>query len=189
MEEKTNFVIKGFSIPISAGAGLKTHTISFPFDVRLIKAKYFDLPVNEGDILSVSVSPETIIGQIFIPGAIGTTTIYVTDTVVAYLKVGYGVSIVGGDGYQDLGMCIAIDAKAQTIRVEKEVTAPYSEGSAILMTAPLVDEVRFTGGGFVEPIDGTVKTKPLPANTPMVIQYNNSDGVSKVFQFNLEILF
>jgi hypothetical protein len=189
MGHKTNFVIEGFEFKTSNPVGVNEFVVSFPYDIELIKGVYFDLLENEGDVLNVDISPNTLIGQIKLPAQPSASVIHVDSSVINYLDVGFGVSIINGNSFDDLGKCLSIDKKTASIVVQNDVQSIYPEGSYILMTPPLVRTVSFSGINLPIPIKGTDKTKPLPKNTPIVIKYDNKTTGIKTFKMKLEILF
>jgi hypothetical protein len=189
MHPKTKFVIEGFKMSIPAESEVEEFSFSFPFGIELVKGVYFDLIENKGDVLNVSISPELVIGQTIVSAIPETTTLYVTQSVLDYLHVGYDVSIADGNNFQDLGKCLLINKNALTIIVENPILNDYATGAAILMTIPLVRNVTFSGGSFANPIKGTEKTSSLPKNTTILVKYKNNEAVAKNFMFNLEYLF
>jgi hypothetical protein len=188
MEDKnTNFVQRSFTVSIPAAQGLTEYEIKFKYDVKLIRAKYLDLPSNAGDILNVDINPNKIVGINIIPCTPSQTIIYVSPTVIQNLQVGFDVSITNGVTVDDLGQCLEI--KGDYIIVENQLINSYSIGAYIRLTVPLVRDLSFSGASSERVIEGTTKTSLLPKGVPILLKYDNLTGTEAKFVFDLEVLF
>jgi hypothetical protein len=164
-----------------------TKSISFPFDVNIIRAKYVDKSDLEGDFLNVDVNPNQPIGLVLSNESIGSDTIQVDATVIRYLDVGYEVNIATPTSYTSLGRCIS--KTPTSIKFETPLTAEILAGSYILMTVPLVRDLQFSGANINVSVDGTMRTNFMPKGTPIFFRYTNNSATEKTFIFNIEILY
>jgi hypothetical protein len=164
-----------------------TLEIVFPFDVNLIRGKFFDSTDYTGDLLSLDIAPDTVIGKTIINSSVNQLMLYVDATTIEYMEVGYNVKITDGVNTSVSGMCLS--KSADSITFENPLTHNFNAGAYIQMTVPMMDRLSFQGSGAERTVEGTQNTVLLPKATPMLITYDNTTGTAKTFIFDLEILF
>jgi len=178
---------QSFEVVVPATVGVFTTDISFPFNINLIRGKWFNKVAFLGDILELTVAEDTVIGAITANVTTNDTVINVSSTVVQNTKLGYYVKCQG----QDWGRVIGIDEINETITIEtpatSDITATGSE--YILQTVKFVPHLYLEGTDSMMTLEGGVGSSFLPANTVLKIKYQNNSGTSKTYSAIFEYFY
>jgi len=180
-----NFTQYSYKMDIGASASEVTMSISFPFDVNLIRAKYLDVTSMAGDKLLVEVNPKMTVGVIVASAT--SSLLQVSPTVSDNIDVGHKVYITDGTNYESLGRCLINESG--TITTEIAPTNVYAPMSYIQWTVPMIENLYFLGANVERVIEGTLKANHLPANVPISITYYNCTETEKSFIFDFEVLY
>lgn len=177
---------KLFDIPATATTTL---TFSYPFPIAVHRAHVYPSAQNSGDVLSVIVAPNTIVGVTTASLQNGATTIPVSDSVLGILVRGFHVAIGDGNNIANMGRIITVDLENRTIHVEFATTRTYSAGAFIMMNRCVVKDVTLSSVEKVAIGGGMVGGSVVPANTTIAIPYKNNSGQSKTLNIVLEYTY
>lgn len=174
-------------LDISGSTGLYTKDISFPFPIGIFSASWFCNTENLGDIASFIIAPDRIIGIITSAVTSGDTYIYVSPTVIQYLKIGYSVKI----NNENLGRAYEVDSINNRIKTEYKPINNYSINTPtyIKMSINIVEYFYFSGIGQGKIGDGKIGAEIIPSNTVLRIEYNNNNGRQKVFSIFMDMYY
>jgi hypothetical protein len=185
LQGETQF--QSFEVIVPIGVGVYNKDVSFPFDVNLIRGRWFNKQIFAGDSLEMVVAEDTIIGAITSNVAIDDTVINVSQTVVDNTKKGYYIKCVG----QDWGRVVNIDNDALTITIESAATAAITATGSeyILQSVKYVPHLYLEGSDTMMVLEGGVGSSFLPANTVVKIKYHNDTGTAKTYSAIFEYFY
>lgn len=185
LQGETQF--QSFEVTVDAPTGMYVHDVSFPFDVNLIRGRWFNKALFAGDSLEMTVAEDSIIGAITANVAIDDTVINVSQSVVDNTKKGYYIKCEG----QDWGRVIGIDNDALTITIESAATAAITATGSqyILQTVKYVPHLYLEGSDTMMVLEGGVGSSFLPANTVVKIKYHNDTGTAKTYSAIFEYFY
>jgi len=98
-----------------------TYDYAFDYDVVLIGGSVLCEDVNQGDVLSVCLTPELVVGVITSPVSIGDTIINVNSTVIDYIFKGMEI-VAGSEKYTIKN----VDIQTSTLELAVPTTAAYN---------------------------------------------------------------
>jgi hypothetical protein len=174
------------SLPAEIGIVQLSRTFSFPIVVYGMNV-LFDA-ANTGDTFDVCMNPDTPIGAIIAPAAIGDQTFQVSPTVVQYAIPGFYLSLFDGANNVDLGLVTGVGSN--TVTTANATTLAFAPGSYILLTVCIVKNVKVHNSENIKVGYGTMAGKPLPGGTTIQVKYNNKNGAAnKNFMYNLEYTY
>jgi hypothetical protein len=177
---------KKFNIPANSTV---TYTVSWPFNISVLQSFFTSSADMEGDVVDVVTAPNTIIGVLTAPVAIGDTVINVNTTVFQHLMVGYTLKL--GNSNVSLGYVLAIDENALTVTVQTPSPEAFSAGTTYVKTEVIGIHDLEIGAVPFRYIIGSSKTggKHLPVNTTVNVTYTNNGNTQKTFRFQIELLY
>lgn len=179
------FCAESIVLDIPASEGSHFQDISWPFNIGLKSSTFYVSNDMVGDAMRVKIAPNTLVGALIAPLNIGDTSIYVSPTVIQYVKYGQYVGLYATQ--QELGRVVMKGENYLILDKPSEVSA--AAGSPIAMCAKIVPYVFFTIPGKIE-IGKTVTTADrVPANTKIRIEYINNTGTAKKASFLVEYLY
>ena len=185
------------------GVGL-THTVpgvvgesftdfTFPFNIAMLDMEFIAKSDNIGDVFSVCIAPETIVGAITADVSVNDTTFNVSPTVLENVKEGFAIHLSDGVNNDLCGFVTAggIDKVAGTLSVSVGAEHAFAAATPtyVKMTVPVVQDVKFTGQSTIELGSSKIGGSFVPAGTNIRFHYDNKDGVAKEFHGILEILW
>jgi len=179
------FCAESIVLDIPASEGSHFQDISWPFNIGLKSSTFYVSDSMIGDAMRVKIAPNTLVGALIAPLNIGDTSIYVSPTVIQYVKYGQYVGLYAAQ--QELGRVVM---KGENYLIlDKPSESNAAAGSLIAMCAKIVPYVFFTIPGKIE-IGKTVTTADrVPANTKIRIEYINNTGTAKKVSFLVEYLY
>lgn len=98
-----------------------TYDYSFDYDIVLIGGSVLCENVNQGDVLTVCLTPELVVGIITSPVSIGDTIINVNSTVIDYIFKGMEI-VLGSEKYKIKN----VDILTSTLELCTSATAAYT---------------------------------------------------------------
>lgn len=186
-----NFKTETRKISVAAGPDVTTtEYFSWPFNITVLNLYFVTILDHEGDILQIDVPFDRIVGAVTAPVSIGDTQIYVNQTVIDNVYVGYTFFLDDETNLDDLGRVIAIDATNNIVTVETATTYAFSPltPTYVKITRRSID---FEIGCPHQYAIGmkTVTGSHLPANEQARVQYINKSSVTKDFIIIYEYLY
>lgn len=142
---------------------------------------------NIGDQITFTIAPETKIAELGIDQLIGQTTLSLTTGSASKALLGMMIKIDDGINSQELGECIGKDTDLDTITVEHALVDHYLAGTDILQSyirvkdIPIANTNNFTIGA------SKFYSDSVPPNTVVRLIYRNNDGLSKTFNYTMEV--
>jgi hypothetical protein len=178
---------QSFEIDVLAAMGTYSTTITFPFNINIKRAHWFNRSSFDTDSIDGTIAKNTVVGIITQNVAINDTVINVSDTVLDNVYLGFLITIEG----QDMGRVIDCDQMAKTITVENAATAAITATGSeyVLMTIELVPHIYLEGTETQMTLEGGVGAMKLAANTPVEINYHNNSGTAKKYSVILEYFY
>lgn len=179
-------------VPSGYPGDVSVHNYTWPMDLEIWKTELFATSENIGDEITLTVAPNTIVGQLTSTGNIGDTVLNVTSTAVTNDLIVRGVEVELDNTFytEDLGRVVAYDATANTITVENAITMPFVAGSMVKLNLRMVKDAVLHRVERVHRIgEKGFKAKTLPANTIVEAKYKNNDGLAKSIVFVVEYYY
>ena len=177
----------GIDVPAASGWCECNHT--FPIDISIISCDLLISECHVGDKMEVVVAPDTIIGAITQSVEAEQSEIFVQQSVIDNLFVGYFVDLTDGQNVAELGRVIKI--KSNSIVVEKPPTTSFSMESPtyVRMSIKLFNNWEFPGIGRVDIGDAKIGASLIPANTTIRLRYWNRANEAKRFVAPMDVLY
>jgi hypothetical protein len=180
------------TVPSNPIGTITSHPLSWPMDLQMWKTEFYTTSEHTGDVINITVAPNSIVGVLTQPADIGDTTLNVSPTVVNNSVILKGIEITIDNTVisQKLGRITAFDTTLNTITISNPLTNDYAAGTFVKFNLVLLKDVilhrinephRVADKGF--------KAKKLPANTPIVIEYQNNTGLAKECIATLEYYY
>ena len=178
---------QSWEVAVPTTTGTYSTDISFPFDVNLIRGRWFNKQEFDGDSVEFVVAEDTAIGVITANVAQGDTVINVSQTVVDNTKVGFYVKCQG----QDWGRVVDIDSDLLTITIETPASAAITATGSdyVLQTVKFVPHIFLEGSETMMVLEGGIGSSFLPKDTILTIKYHNNTGTAKVYSAILEYFY
>ena len=191
--------IKSFKMPISSPN--EQMDISFAYPIRLIKGWFAD-NYGKGNEVKLLLAKNTPIGVTQSNALAGSNEIYIQSpdrafksvktqnepaeyNVNCYLpSVGYIINVAG----QDLAQVISVDKETGKITTEKALTADIPAITPILQSIIIAD-YTFSGTDTVVTLEGGIGSKLISANSPLTIEFKNTENYNGEFVFNWEFYY
>lgn len=131
---------------------------------------------HQNDIISVIVSPDTIIGALISAASINDDVLFVSSTVVQYLKIGYMVTLSDDNNTFDCGEVISLGAN--TITIENPLTINFASASLIKMSIVPVKNLEIGPPSQYSIGLSVMNGSDIPSNTIIRVKYvkNNSNN-------------
>ncbi len=178
------------TLPVSIAANqTATFPYTWPIPITVLMVGFTSTGDNEGDILSLSVAPDTTIGTLTANIGTGVSTIDVSQTVIDNIKVGFHVTITDGTNTNQLGRCLIINKAAKTIAIETATTNSFNANSLIKITIYMMK--NYTIGPAWEYEIGTSKIggSYVPAGRTVKVVYENKTNAAKTLNPRVEYLY
>jgi hypothetical protein len=172
------------------GPGITTHTESFPTPISGLAVEYVVNEDNVGDEFKILVAPNTTIGVITADVSASDTVINVSSTVIDNMTPGRYMRITDGSTTNDLGRVVDVDTNLSQITVETAATDAFAAATPtyVQMTVQRA-HVHIMRAWLAEFGSSKIGASTIPANTPIVLEYNNRHHYYKQFVVQLENLY
>lgn len=169
-------------VVVPAQVGTYSEILSFPYEIGLLRAKWFNKVSFGGDLVKVEIAPNSIIGVLAANAVTGSNELLCSPTVMANINIGYCINI----GGQDLGAVIEILAGEAKIKTENNLSADLYAGAYVFQTIKVVPCLYLDAVDSMMVLEGDDDYLILPKNTPLVISYTNNNGFEKTYSVKLE---
>lgn len=155
--------------------GINSADFTFPINISAISVNFITTNEHINDSITSFIAPNTTIGINTRPIYPNDNEIYVSDTVLQNVKVGFlcnGIDSSTGVT-DDFGRVLAIDLVNKKITIEKKATKLFTLGKFIQMTIRNINNLEFNASTKYEIAGTKLGSSYIPANTIIRIQYNN----------------
>lgn len=172
--------------------GISYYDWSCPIPINMIRGWTQSGTENRGDVFTVCMHPDTLIGQTTSSNVLGSNEIYVTNTVLAYSYLGLYLKIQNplNGNCTNLGRIIEIDNANSKIITEKKTSYTFPSSSIILMTKFFIMDYEFGWEGQHIISSSRQVGAYIPPGTIMRFKYENKSvsDVKKIC-FYIEYLY
>lgn len=117
----------------------------------------------------------------------GDTSLYVNDTVIDNIKIGYYVGIIDDNGDLELGR--VVDKGENYLILDKPIEISIIPGTYLTMQAKIIPFYEFDGEDKIEIGKDIPTAQRLPKNIPIRIKYYNKNHTSKKIKIFIEYLY
>lgn len=187
-----NYCMKTEAITVTPGPGvISSLQFSWPFDISVLAIYMLPDATNAGDVLTITVGENTLVGNITQDIATGATVIPVSSSVIAAVAKGYYLTLQESAYADNLGRIIGIDTMNNTLTVETATVHQFlaSNTVRVLVSAKPVDGVELVDG-----LPYTIGMKKIggsyiPANTVVTVDYLNTTSTTKKLVLAYEYLY
>lgn len=185
------FRTKGRNLLISGNVGdVTTDVLTWPYDTTILHGWFHTTNNHVGDQVSCYVSPGVVVGAIDAPVTAGDTEIVVSQTVMDNFAVGFEMEITDGVTSNKLGEVSAMNGNLFTVTTAATDNFSPLSPTYVKQTVVIVEDMPIVAPlsryAFAEKKQ---RGKGLPANIPLVIQYNNLSGGEKYFAYTIEYMY
>jgi hypothetical protein len=177
-------------IPTDTIGSITRQKTTFEYPINMMLVSFRSADNSQGDVFSCEIIPNTIIGICTTTASLGTTSISVSETVLANLNVGFLIDISTGTTSAHLGRCLTKDLATGIITTEYPVSnVTFDAGSYIKMTIRFVDRYVLTNSQNRLLGTGKIGCSYIPSNILMEVVYTNNNGLAKKFHIDMEYMF
>lgn len=181
--ETGNIVV---NVPSTTPGNVITHDVTWPYKILLWKTILNVKTDMIGDTISVVASPNTIIGVITAPAAIGSQTFNVNSTVIQNMQRGFLVNLYNGVINDILGVCTNINRVNNTISVETPTINAFAAGSYIRIGVYVMKNIVCHDVNTISIGDKGAKGKTIEPGQILRIYYTNNSGTTKTVYYRYE---
>lgn len=186
-----HFCVQTVTLAVSASE-TKTLDISWPVPISVLEVTLHPTTAMEGDKVSVCIDPDTTIGALGASATAGDTILTVSSTVLAYLQLGFYITITDGTNLNQCNRVKNIDKPNSRITVETALTNSFSAATPtyVQMSVYMMKDYEIGSSGM--PLElGTSKIggSYIPVGKISRIKYENTTAVAKTFRAAVEYLY
>lgn len=166
-------------------------TLSWPFPISLLSAKYKTSSDMAGDVIVFLVAEDTVIGTITSAVAVDDDEIAVSDTVIANVKLGQVIRLDDGTNNNLMGKVKAIDTSTKKITLTESAENSFAVATPtyVKMSVCMVDNVELDNDDRVNLGDSKIGGSYIPADIVMTAKYKNNSTTARKFRVKLEYLY
>jgi hypothetical protein len=192
LSKPSNGYIRIESIEIDIDPGeTKIYDRTWDYPISPLAVTLLTRDINKGDIFTVNVSPDKIVGSITSDVSVSDTVINVSPSVTKYMSVGFPCTITDGTNTEDLGFCIGVSIPNGTITVNTPSTQAFSSATPTYVRL----SVRFMGPHTIGQAGiltlGTSKIGASYVESGEIVRstYINNDNVPKTLHILVEYMY
>lgn len=182
------FRYEGFRVTCAANS-VTEYPFFWPFPISPTVIKLHIRPTHINDIVNTYISRNKIIGVITRTTVDGLTVLPVSSTVLQYIKPGFLCKLTNGVNTDDLGQVISVNKTDATITVSSPTTNSFNIGSYIKMTIHNIKNFYLYAEGACVIGNSRIGSSYLPANTEILLVYDNTSNDEKVFNWEVEYMY
>lgn len=181
-----HYRVKTVSVDAPAGQTVSS-TFDFLYPVNIVRFGFTPSDSDVGNVVDVSFRRDMAQGVLFKQYAKGTKDFEVSVEFMAYINIGYGVTIQDGTNTTDLGEVVSIDLPNNAFTTQNGSSADFSESATLTVTKPLVQQYEI-GSIEQKSYSFDLYTYKDPSFTGTVT-YTNSGTEDAHFVFEYEIAY
>lgn len=185
------YAAESILLDVLSGVTETSTKFSFPYNIGVKSATIYVTDDMVGDQIIVHEGPNTLIGYLTSPINSGDTVIYVSDTVIQNIKIGYYVDLYvpGDDEGIEIGQVIDINTNDRCLTIHTPSQISADTDSYLSMCGKLIPRLDITCNQKIE-IGKTIPTASrLPKNIPIRIIYKNNNGKAKKVSIFVEYIY
>jgi len=163
---------------------------TWPIPMGVLSAQWLAKAVNDKDILEVQIGPDTTVGTITQDVTATDTKIYVSQSVLDNIKVGYWCTLTDGTNTDDCGRVIAVNS--DNIDVETAAVNGFAAATPtyVKQTVKMVPGCHLCDGMQYEIGTSKIGASYVPAGTVIRVRYQNNEGsTGKKFYIEYDALY
>jgi len=182
----------GHHTVIKAGQSITEHTITYPYEIDVVAARYFvpsdDANVKDGDRFDVIGIPggDPFVGYVTADTAQDETVIPVSNTVFEYLRHGLDFKF---DSHDTLYNIVSVDTVAKTLTLSTGLTQAVSVGDLIRIRRFMCRDLHPVKGVVSTIGDLSTGSAGLCANAKMIIRYTPETVPAADFTVSFEWIY
>ena len=119
---------------VASGAS-ETVDMTWDYVITIQSLMIFYKTMNPGDSIDLYAKPDTPVGALTQPAAIGDTVLHVSQAVVDSSRPSHLVKLINGGTENGLGRIVAVDRAALTITTSTATTDIFAAGTTAVVTA------------------------------------------------------
>lgn len=169
----------------------KTQDLTWPFPISPLSVIILPNELHRGDIYTVNVSPDKVVGVITMDVSIGNTILTVSSTVIENIQVGFPCTLFDGTNTEDLGFVVEKDYTAGTITVENASTREYLAATPtyVRMTVRFMGPHTIGRKGMLHLGTTKIGASYIPAGEIVRVKYENKSSHKKTIYGIVEYLY
>ena len=170
----------------------KSYDFTLDIDIAILSSSLVPKGVNDGDLISVEIAPESAVGTLAQSVAVGLTTIPVPQSVIdlfenGTLRIGCLFILDDATNKNELGVVKSYDENALTVEVQTATVNSFGVGTTIKVTMTMTPPIAGTGNGHIELKasetavrfgDDKIGSTYVAAGKVIRIRYKNIGGVT-----------
>ena len=170
-------------INFSCGANTTTtYDFSIPYDIILLSGTVLSEDFNQGDNLTILMTPDLPVGGVTANANIGDTIINISPTAVTYFCKGMCVQFGDAVNY----IITNINIVNSTMSLSTPLTSAYPAGSVTYRNIRLLDNITLSSSSNLMLGTQNPSHTYVPANYIFRFLYTNNTSVVKTLNFLLE---
>jgi hypothetical protein len=152
-----------------------------PVASALYSVKFIADDMNKGDILTISMNPDTDLGLIEANVSASDTSFVASATFLAAAQVGYHVTLDDGVNADYLGEILSIDTNTGVVVMSEAAVHAFEAASThSLMTVYLIKDMVIGPAAQYAFFDEFIEGYSLPADTVFKFTYNNQALIDNI---------
>lgn len=190
-EVPTNGAFQISSIAFDASGNMTSQYVhSYPMPVTILSASTITLDSMQGDIINVSVAPNTTIGVLTANVSSGIYELPVSQTVIDNTITGLFINLVDASGSVDLGRILVKNTASNTITMHMPTTRSHAAFTTLVqMTSRFAHNLEVGYAGKYRYAGTKIGGAYLPANTPVLFEYTRTQAGKVRPNFYIEYLY
>lgn len=180
---------KSVCYKLDCTTGLSSHDYSFPYPISALSISFNTSSDNQNDDLEVIIGPETTIGVLTAAVSSTDTVFTVSSTVIAYLNIGFFITLNDGTNKDDCGVVTNIDSVNSQITVNTAAINGFAIGTPVQMSVKVIDNFTIGYSGRCVLGDSKIGGSYVPTGTIVRVNYTNNGVSTKSFYPVIEYLY
>ena len=161
----------------------------FPYPVNMLEVKIKSSEAHRGDVLNCTVVPSMPIGYITSNANIGDSNLFVSNTVLSYMKIGYHMNLINSNQVENLDEVLIKNDASNMITTQHALSNAYPMGSYVKMHVNLIKNLEFQDPEWYVVGDRKIGASYLPGKTTLRIYYSNSNLQEKELLLYTQYLY
>lgn len=169
----------------------EVHDFQFPYPVNMLEVKIRSKEDHRGDVVNCQVVPSVPIGYITSNLSVGSSNVYVSNTVLQYMKVGYHMALQrpGSSNMEDLEEALVKVDENNMITTQNASTSNYPPGTYVRMHVGIIKNLLLDEPDWYTIGDRKIGASYLPGKTTLRMIYSNNNQQPKQVTLYLQYLY
>jgi len=163
----------------------------FPYPINMLEVKIKSNEHHRGDVLNCTVVPDMPVGYLLSNANIGDSNLYVSNTVLSYMKIGYHTGLINRtNGHnEDLDEVLVKNDANNMISTQYCLSNAYPAGSYVKMHVNIIKNLEFQDPEWYIIGDRKIGASYLPGKTTLRMYYSNSNLQEKELLLYTQYLY